>query len=492
MESWNEEPKNRYKVNTRPIVSLLIGLGFLSAILLATMLAASDSGSKKSPVTDSKKQDVNNTTQAAATGNQLLAVVKEIDTQNKQITLYDVNRQEAVVFSYNGGTDLADKYGKKITINQVAIGSMVDAFYEQDKNRLLSMNTSKVAWEYPDVKNMSISSKDKIIKIASTKYRYTEDILILDGKEVIPVEDLTEQDTVTVWGKEETIWSIVVTRGHGTVILQDYEDFIGNYITIGYESMQQITEDTAIAVREGTFNLTVENGLYSATKIVTVKRNEVTYVSLSDLSSKGLKEGEITFEITPVGADLYIDKKLTTYGDPIALSYGEHSVVAMLGGYTTYEGILEVDSKSKVIKINLPEAESSEEAVATETDTSPDTGSDTDTSGVITDNKSDDDKDIDSTPSDSTNTDTSSESTNTKPDKITDKTHKIYVKEPSGASVYLDGDYVGTAPCEFKKVIGSHVLTFIQDGYETMSYTVEIANDGTNPTLVFQSLKKSE
>lgn len=492
MKRWNKEQDNHLKINMRPITGLLIGLGFLSAILLATMLTASqNSEGKISPDKSTGLQEDNNAVQAAENEDQLLAVVKEIDTGKEQITLFDVNRQEPVVLSYNGGTNFTNKYGKLITISQVAIGSMVDAFCDREKSRLTGMNISKVAWVYPGVKNMSIDLKDKIMKIASTKYKYTDDILVLDGEEFIPADNLTEQDVLTVWGNEETIYSIIVTRGHGTVKLRDYEDYIGNSITIGYESMQQITGDTEVTVREGTFNLTVENGRYSATKSVTVRRNEVTYVSLGDLGPNGLKLGKITFEITPAGADLYIDKKLTVYSDPIELCYGEHSVIAALGGYTTYQGTIDVDSERKTININLPEAESSEEAVVTETDTSPDTGTSADEpSETAEDNPAADNPDS-TAPEGGASGGPSGEAED-KPDRTVDKAHKIYVKTPDGASVYLDGDFMGIAPCDFQKIIGSHVLTFIKDGYETTSYTVEVANDGVDAYFTFPSLTESE
>jgi hypothetical protein len=499
MDYNKKELKKQYRLNSRPILNLLIGLGFMTVILAVTMIAASGDAKQKNNST----QSGNKTSGAKASeitdpDDGVLAIVKEIDSQKNEITLYDVNKQDQIVLSYTGGTDIKDKYGKVISMSQITIGSMVDIVYDQDKSKLTDMNISTKAWEYAGVNNLNIKAADKIMKIASTKYKYTDDLLILDGEDFISVDQLKEQDELTIRGYEETIWSITVTRGHGYVKLEDYDNFIGNNITIGYESMQQITDDMEMTVREGNFNLTVENGKYSATKRITVTRNKVSYVSLADLGPDAMRNCLVTFEISPFGADLFIDGDLTSYANPIELSYGLHNITVSLGGYTTYQGNLNIDSASKTIKIDLPEATSDDPAVITETDTDTGTGSNGDSnSGPSgTDNQNNDNSDNNNSGNDNNDTDDEDTGDDTEDtgeaseeeDDIVDQKHLIYVQKPSGASVYLDGDFMGIAPNSFKKVIGTHVLTFIKEGYETMSYTIEVANDGLDAYFTFPDL----
>jgi hypothetical protein len=272
MELRNKRHKNNkgaLKVNKRPIISILIGLGFMTAILTAAMLAASQkSKSTKIDSTYQAAEEAPEVTEAA--DNSSLAVVRELDKKNNHITLYDIDRRDEIELTYSGGTDITDKYGKAILISQVPIGSMVDYSYRQDINKLIGMNISKNAWKYAHVSNMDINRTDQVMKIASTKYKYNDDITVLNGKEFITAGDLAEQDELKVWGYKETIWSVKITKGHGTVKLEDYKDYLGDFISIGYESMQQIKDDMEITVREGDYNLTVENGQYSATKPIKV------------------------------------------------------------------------------------------------------------------------------------------------------------------------------------------------------------------------------
>ncbi|MFT4144964.1 MAG: PEGA domain-containing protein [Mobilitalea sp.] len=466
-----KDRKMHFNKMNRPIFSLLMGLGFLSVILLITMLTATG-GNRNSRGINAQNPEKDNQESREETTSELpvLAIVKAIDYDNKLITLHDVEAQRIVELSYTGGTDIRDKYDKIIAMSQMKTGMMVDALYQEEQNKLLKMNISSKAWEYIGVSNFTIDQGAKMMKIASSKYRFTNDVLVLNDLEEVSLSTLTEQDELTVRGYEEIIYSIIVTRGHGTVVLEDYDTLLGSEITIGYEAVQQITEDMELNVREGEFNLTVDTGDYSATKRVTVLRNEVNRVSLSDLAPETIRIGKVIFKITPFGADLYIDGDLFSYAEPIELPYGDHSIKVTNGGYTAYQGTLTIDSAGKTVKIDLPKSQSSEQATVEETEgTSTDTTDDTSNGTTDSENES--------------GTEDGSE------DFDFDSEHLIYVQEPIGASVYIDGVYQCTAPGSFKKIIGTHVITFIRDGYVTKSYTVEISDDGVDAYFTFPALQ---
>ena len=54
--------------------------------------------------------------------------------------------------------------------------------------------------------------------------------------------------------------------------------------------------------------------------------------------------------------------------------------------------------------------------------------------------------------------------------------------------VYLDGNYIGIAPCNFKKVTGTHVITLRANGYQTKSYTIDVEDDGNSVSFSFSAL----
>lgn len=467
-----KEQKNSYQINLRLILGLVIVLGFFTIVIITTLLTASEQVTKKSRVNRGGQNQETFVQQREDNKASLLGVFKKLDEGSRQVSIFDISGRRQLQLSYSGASNIRDEFGQIITIGQIEPGTMVELSYIMDSGKLTDMIISNKAWKYVSVSNFMLDPDSRMMKIAKKQYKLADELLVLDGNDYVSIYDIAQQDVLTVWGYEETIWSVTVTRGHGYVKLKDYEDFIGDYITVGYESMQRITEDMIITVREGDFNLTVESGDFSATIRVRVKRNEITYVSLKELGPKAPKYGSITFDISPFGADLYIKGELKSYASAIELPYGTYPIKVTLGGYVSYEGNLNVDSPAKTIKIILPESSSDKKVEVTETSTQSGSGNPV-TAEQGSSNNGDGNGSSDFI---------------VIGDKIIDTKHQIHVQKPVGASVYLNGEYMGTSPVSFSKIIGSHVITFIREGYETMSYTVDVINDGKDAYFKFDDL----
>ncbi len=365
-----------------------------------------------------------------------------------------------------------------VSIGKFQVGQIVEADYLSQTMKVIRLQPSHQAWEYVGVNNITIDFEKELIKLGQTNYTYKNPIIV-DEDRFIRLEDLAEQDVLTLFGVEETIWSFIVTKGHGWVKLKDYEAFLGGTITVGYEAIQEVSKDMEIIVREGNYNLTIENDEYSGTKNITVERNKETVVSVGDLGPDPTKFGDTTFDIIPFGADLYIDGELTPYASPIKLSHGVHNIEVSLGGYLTYRGELLVDYSSKKIQIVLPEALSRETVSVVESEQE-------DSQDGVNIEYNDWDSQADSSEDNDIEMDNEREGVDDDP--IVDSEHLIYIQNPSGASVYLNGEYKGVSPGSFKKVIGSHVLTFIKKGYKTKSYTIDVADDGLDTYISLPDL----
>ncbi|HHU70491.1 MAG TPA: PEGA domain-containing protein [Clostridiales bacterium] len=449
-----EDIKRKRKI-TRPIVTLLIGLSFISIILLTMMLGFSPNKAPNKKSNGAEPiQDKQPGSEYGYYDTEALAIVMDYDTTLKKITLLTTEAEEPITLFYSGGTDIKDKFGQIITAAQVSIGSMVDIGYIKNSSKLIKIHESSMTWENVGVSNLTIDPLSMVMKIGTSNYKFNDNIVVVDGKDLVSVEKLAEQDVLIVRGYEDTIYSITILKGHGTVRLVDIAGFSGGNVTVGYEAMQKVSENLVIPVREGNFNITVENGKYSVTKNIEIIRNEETIVSFDGLGQMAEENGMITFDINPFGADLFIDGMLTLYANPVKLAYGEHDITVSLGGYTTYEGYLKVNEDKKTVKIDLPEATSSEEADVTIIDSV--------TEDISTPTWANDD-DI-------------------------DHDHFIYVENPMDASVYMNGEFMGTSPIGFEKIIGSHVFTFIRDGYETISYTIDIEDDNMDTYISMPDL----
>lgn len=476
-----KEPKKQYKVNSRPIFILFVGLTFFTVILVITLM---ETAKESRPATKQNQKYKLETGQSKveedtdrAYDKEILAVVKALDSENQQLTLFDIETQEERILNFNGATDIRDKYNQIIAAGQIPVGAMVEAAFDSKNDKLIILNISTRAWEYIGSSNYTIHRDEQTITLGNVKYKFTDGLVIINDGIFVTINDVTQPDELTIRGYDQTIWSIEVTRGHGTVKLVDVKAFSGGTIAIGYEAIQQVSEDLLLIAREGNFNLTVENGDYSATKNITINRNHETIVSLADVGPNATKRGYVTFEIKPFGADLLIDGELVFYGSPVELPYGEHDLKVSLGGYTPYQGVLEVDSTAKTIRVNLPEKSSNKSVDITETVDNVGNGSEY--SEWTLPEEEDESQDQ--------NNESGSEDDSDE-EYLIDDEHAIYIQNPAGASVYLNGEFLGISPGSFAKIIGKHVFTFIREGYETKSYTVEVLNDGQDAYISMPNL----
>lgn len=449
------------------IISTLIGLSAISLILIITIIIVSGdiggnlkNNKRQSPLKDDSQEQDN---KAISYDSEMLGMILDINRDDNQISLYNINKQESQSLTYSGSSDIRDKFDQVILMNQLPIGSIVDVAYVKDEDRLVKINVSSKGWEYVGVSNHHIEKESMTMEIGDRRYKYNDNVLVVDQDQAVSIDHLARQDVLTVWGIDEVIWSIIVNKGHGSLRLEDYDDFFGGNITVGYEATQQVTDDLILTVREGTYSLTVENQHYSGRKSVTINRNEETLVSLEGLGPGPMDMGLIEFKISPLGADLFINNNLTTYVNPVELPYGDYNLKTSLGGYNSYEGFVKVDKARMTISIDLPEAESREDV---DVDVSSEEGGATD-SGY----------------------DDWEQSLGESEEGVYwDTEHYIYVQKPIGASVYLKGEFLGISPGRFPKIIGTHVMTFIKDGHETMSYTVEIGDDGLDTYISMPEL----
>lgn len=438
--------------------------------------------------------NMNNSTQEPNYDTQFLGVVKEINEAAGTITLFHIDEDKDITLFYTGGTDVKDQYEQILSMKQIDLGEIVDAYYVNKSSKLVKMQISNKAWEYKSVNRIKIDNSNKIIKIVDRMYRFNENIIISGEDGLMSLIDLNDRDELTVKGVEGKVYSITVTKGHGYIRLINYDDFIGGTIEVGYGIIMPVMENMLIVAREGSYKVSMENGELFGQRNVTVTRNKEITLDMGAFRIARERVGTVNFAISPEGAELYINGALVDYTEPIELNYGEHTVVAKLAGYKEFRGLLSVGAAYQTISINLAAATAEvvdEDVTAPPVNSGGSGSNQTDDSN--SNNQDSEPDNIDDTSGtnitvDNSNTDTPANNTGTV--KI-DNNHTITIKAPVGAKVYLNGVLKGTAPTSFPKEIGTHIITFSMDGYITKSYTIVVADDSENVSFTFPDMIKA-
>ena len=368
------------------------------------------------------------------------AILVSKNEEDNTLTFFNYEVEKNYTLHMDGATKFYDKYGATLSLSQVVPGDVVDIAFLKENKRLASVKLSDSIWKFGDVKNYEIDQTKSQISIGSESYKLSSVTKYFAGSNAIELMDLNAADILSIQGIGSRILSVRVEKGHGYLRLQNDEHFIGGWIEIGQSKIQKITEDMLLLVPEGSYQVTISHNGGGGVKDVVIYPDQETILDIGDLEVPNPESGLVLFSVTPADASIYIDGVLVNTSYPVVLEYGLHQMIARAEGYQSITRYIRVSQESAGINIVL-------EAAGEEKDT---------------------DK---------------QEETQTTTDY-----YKIYIDAPQNAEVYINGNYIGTAPCSFPKTAGSHVITLRKNGYETKSYTITVDDSAKDLSYSFADL----
>lgn len=397
-----------------------------------------------------------------------MAILLKKDVDRNELTLRNLAGGNEKVLTYDGATTITTKNGGPLVASELTVGEILNVTFTTYNSAILEIVQSPDVWINRDITNYYIDDRGRTIHIGSTLYEIDKNVVVASDEEIVDISDITSLDTISVYGIDKKIYAITINDGHGYIRVVNDAYFVGGWIEVGQEMIKVLTEDMLIPVSEGTYEVKVSNKGYEGKEVVQVNRDKETKLDLSKIDIKEVAIGHVLFSITPDYAQLFVDGLITNFEERVPLEYGIHSVRVECPGYETVHVNIRVGSEFADISIDLDESSEEEE---------------TDSSDKKSEDSSSEDKN--STSERATSSDSSSILST---DTVFSDNKKIYVESPSGAEVYLDGTYIGVAPCSTFKVTGRHTLTLSKSGYQTKSYTVNVTNDGNDLTLSFSEL----
>ena len=356
------------------------------------------------------------------------------DADTGRMRFVDIKTGTEYEVPYTGSTDIQDAYGKIKAASTMDMGGIYDVYVDK-KCKAVKIHGNSDAWVRYDVSGITVDENSRKLSIGASNMIYESYTVVLSGEERISIAQLVDQDKLVIRGVGEKVYSVNVTAGHGYLKLTGVDALVGGYVSIGNKQLLGVTKDMLVTAPVGTHTVNVRNGNLSASKTVTIAKDETTSVDFSEVQSDPVKMGAVNFSVTPKGAVMSIDGVEVDYSTPVSLSYGTHRVKLVANHYQEYSEIINVNS-AYVTKI------------------------------------------IDMT---SSGTSTSTAADNT-------SGYKVSVTAPKGAVLYVNSEYIGTVPCSFDKSSGKKTITLSQNGYNTVSYTISIANTAGDLTYAFPEM----
>lgn len=367
-------------------------------------------------------------------------VIRAVNQEEEQLSLYLVDRKEERSFQYDGATVVQDEYGAGLSMVQLQPGEIANITYNSELEKLGSVTLSPEVWKQESTAKYNLNLGGGNAQVGSNTYHIAEDIQVFSQEKQIGTDQILKDDVLSFRGVGHEIFSIIVEKGHGYLDLIHDEAVIGGWIEVGQTLIQQITAEMFLTVPEGSYTVRITTNGIEETRDITIERNKETQLDLGNIEVKAPENGQVTFRITPADAAVYVDHSQVDTSYDIRFPLGLHHIKVSAEGYDTVSEYFNVEGELTTVNIRLEESEESTVS-----------GNGTSTQG-----------------------------------------HTITIAGPAGAEVYQDNLYMGIAPVTYTKTTGSHTITLRKAGYLTKSYQIEVEDDGRDVTYAFPDLEKDE
>ncbi len=446
-------------------------------------------------------------------------IVINIDREGNTIRFRDPETGDEYLLNATDSTVYEDLKGSPMVMEQLKIGDIVDILVSVHSSNLRSVkrNDDSEAFEFPDVTDYSINQNKGVFTLDGRNYRIIKGTTVISSGVLSSFKNIQSGDVLTVCGIGKDIYTVSETYGNGHVRITGAESFKGGWVELG-DVIRPIEDEMLITLPEGSYTLNVSYMHFGGTKSVNVRRGRETRVDISDLKGDLLKTGVITLSFDPADAspEVKIDGKLKIKEDPIELDYGVHTLDITAEGYLSIHKYLKVGAPQAHLSIILEKddndtassnssdkntgknkkdspipTEALPEVFRSKSSSSSSAKDGNNASGEDTKDKADEAEnraDEENAGNEGDNTDNEGDNTET----VTTDTSQLYIDGPPGAEIYFDGAYKGITPCHFRKSPGTHVVTFMKNGYETKSYTLNLSSGNENESYSFNELVPEE
>ena len=368
-------------------------------------------------------------------------VLVSVNTEDKDFVIHRTAEGDDTVLSYTGATVVQDQYESPLTMEQLTVGEILDVAYDSESGRAGSIAISRDAFCYEGLTKCRIDEGKGTLETGNEVLRVSGQTRVFSEGREIGINEILNQDTVTVRGIGHDVSSIVIENGHGYLSLKDADALLGGWIEVGQAVISQITQEMFLTVPEGSYQVRLTAGDVDEAREVTIKRNEESVLDLGDIELKVPVNGQVRLVISPSTATVRIDDVTVNAAYAVRLPFGMHQITASADGYDTVSEYFEVTGEDTRVKLTLGRAEE------------------------------------DTVSGNSTKEETPG--------------HTVTIKAPEDVEVYQNNLYMGISPVTYNKTVGTHTISLRKSGYQTKSYQIEVTDDDRDLVYSFPDLEKN-
>lgn len=453
------------------------GLACVLAVMMMIVTVSCGRSRTGNPVSDNPYQPA----EAGHYDSEDTAVLMAMDTEQKTVTLLNLDLNQQYTLRYDAKTTVTDKHGTAMVWSQFRVGDLVRVRFRKGDKQLTSLMISPDSWYYDQVTKYTLTPEG--MYLGEDAYRMNDALVVASGDSLITLDQLIAGDEVTIVGIDRTIYSILMDRGHGYVRVVNADAVDGGWIQIG-TGIEAIRDGMLITVPEGEYTALVSYNGVNENYPITVERGQETELDLGEIEIAGPTVGTVTFTVLPDNARVYIDSVETDISHPVILTTGIHQIILAADGYQTTTQYLNVGAMAADVTLTMTKLDTSSKE-DTDTNRKDDTEQKEDNTG----NGDGADTSGNGTGSGEENSANTGGSASAGGDSGTaGQDYSVSITTPEDVEVYVDGIYMGIAPLSFRKPSGNYIITLRKTGCQTRNYSVNLEGSDHEQMFHFATL----
>ena len=280
-------------------------------------------------------------------------IIVSVDTEKSEMVCFEPETDTYINLTYSGSTDIRSKFSQTISARLLERGQIAEISYDKADGKLYHLYLSNDFWYYEKPLSWKMDLNGRMMRVGSINYHIAADVPTFAPDGDYAPELLSNMDVINVIGKGTHVYGLELVYGHGTLYAMNEKDYIGGSLFVDNVYAGQITEGFKMSIREGEYEISYSLGELNGKQEIAMNRNGTVVVDMAPAVEQKTEYGYIDFNITPAGADLFIDNKYYAEHHGVKLAYGQHVAEISLQGYTTWTGLISVVSEQMDFNVSL-------------------------------------------------------------------------------------------------------------------------------------------
>ena len=365
----------------------------------------------------------------------LLGMITAVDLTNQAVQIHDVMNRTTATYFVQSGTDMRGRFNQALAFSEFSAGDLVDInFTEEDKQLTrIALSTNDAIWE-GRYTGLDVNVQSNTIVVDGQMFTFNSNTVVTNEGLPMPIADLHPLSMVTMRGVGNTVWYIENIQGFGTLQVIGSDAIMGGFLEVGREGTITLGADVSpldqeINISEGIHRVVIHgDNVATQTKEVTIINGEITVLDLSDVD---ITRGHLIINSSTPDVIITLNGMPVTAGEPNALPFGSHRVVAQKTGYTPFDENVDFTEHNQNITILLTPLPTPDENY---------NNSGLENSQVVTGRQ---------------------------------EIRTI----PTGAYVFVDNILMGTSPITLQLELGQRNVTLQLDGFNSTSGMIMVSNN---------------